>query len=330
MPEPASASDVLPPDNLVFSDLHPRVSDKRTEILSGLQKKQKSIDPKYFYDIRGSVLFEQITGLPEYYPTRTERQILKRDAKAMAECCGQDCVLIEPGSGSSKKVRLLLDTLNPAAYVPLDISVDFLKQSAIQLAEEYPWLHIHAVCTDFANQEQEPEGLPAGKRVIFYPGSTLGNMKPADASDFLKNLGRWLGRDGGVLIGIDRHKSTRVLEQAYNDKQGITALFNLNILSNINRLIDANFDLSGFDHLAFYNREKYRIEMHLVSKLDQVVGLGDTSISFARGEAIHTENSYKYTEESFQEIVQNAGFDIRSSWSDEQQLFGVYYLELQD
>jgi len=330
MPEPASASDVLPPDNLVFSDLHPRVSDKRTEILSGLQKKQKSIDPKYFYDIRGSVLFEQITGLPEYYPTRTERQILKRDAKAMTECCGQDCVLIEPGSGSSEKVRLLLDTLNPAAYVPMDISVDFLKQSAIQLAEEYPWLHIHAVCTDFANQEQEPEGLPAGKRVIFYPGSTLGNMKPADASDFLKNLGRWLGRDGGVLIGIDRHKSTRVLEQAYNDKQGITALFNLNILSNINRLIDANFDLSCFDHLAFYNREKYRIEMHLVSKLDQVVGLGDTSISFARGETIHTENSYKYTDESFQEIVQNAGFDIRSSWSDEQQLFGVYYLELQD
>lgn len=330
MPEPASASDVLPPDNLVFSDLHPRVSDKRTEILSGLQKKQKSIDPKYFYDIRGSMLFEQITGLPEYYPTRTERQILKRDAKAMADCCGQDCVLIEPGSGSSEKIRLLLDTLNPAAYVPMDISVDFLKQSAIQLAEEYPWLHIHAVCTDFASQDKEPEGLPGGKRVIFYPGSTLGNMKPADASDFLRNLGRWLDRDGGVLIGIDRHKSTRVLEQAYNDKQGITALFNLNILSNINRLIGTNFDLSGFEHLAFYNREKYRIEMHLVSKLDQVVNLGDTSISFARGETIHTENSYKYTDESFQEIVQNAGFDIRSGWSDKQQLFGVYFLELQN
>ena len=330
MPESALASGVLTPDNIVFSDLHPRGNDKRTEILSGLQKKQKSIDPKYFYDIRGSMLFEQITCLPEYYPTRTERQILKRDAKAMAECCGQDCVLIEPGSGSSEKVRLLLDTLKPAAYVPMDISVDFLKQSAIQLAEEYPWLHIHAVCTDFANLEKEPEGIPAGKRVIFYPGSTLGNMKPADASDFLRNLGHWLDRDGGVLIGIDRHKSTRVLEQAYNDKQGITALFNLNILSNINRLIDTNFDLSGFDHQAFYNREKYRIEMHLVSKLDQVVNLGDTSISFARGETIHTENSYKYTKESFQEIVQNAGFDIRSGWSDDHQLFGVYYLELQN
>jgi len=330
MPEPASASDVLPPDNLVFSDLHPRSNDKRTEILSGLQKKQKSIDPKYFYDIRGSMLFEQITGLPEYYPTRTERQILKRNAKAMAEYCGQDCVLIEPGSGSSEKVRLLLNSLKPAAYVPMDISVDFLKQSAIQLAEEYPWLHIHAVCTDFAKQEKEPEGLPTGKRVIFYPGSTLGNMKPAAASDFLRNLGRWLDRDGGVLIGIDRHKSTRVLEQAYNDKQGVTALFNLNILSNINRLLGTNFDLNGFDHLAFYNKEKNRIEMHLVSKLDQVVNLGDTSISFARSETIHTENSYKYTDESFQEIVQNAGFNIRAGWSDEQQLFGVYYIELKN
>jgi len=248
----------------------------------------------------------------------------------MAECCGHDCVLIEPGSGSSEKVRLLLDTLKPAAYVPMDISVDFLKQSAIQLAEEYPWLHIHAVCSDFAKQEKEPEGLPEGKRVIFYPGSTLGNMKPSEASDFLKNLGRWLGRDGGVLIGIDMHKSTRVLEEAYNDKQGITALFNLNILSHINALVDANFDTNRFSHLALYNKEKYRIEMHLVSKLDQVVKLGNISISFARGETIHTENSYKYTVESFQEIAQSAGFDIRAGWSDERQLFGVYYLELQN
>lgn len=330
MPEPASTLDVLSPHNLVFSDLHPACRDKRSDILSGLQNKQKSIDPKYFYDIRGSVLFEQITRLPEYYPTRTERKILTSNAKSMAECCGQDCVLIEPGSGSSEKVRLLLDALKPAAYVPMDISVDFLKQSAIQLAEEYPWLQIHAICTDFAKQEKEPEGLPEGKRVIFYPGSTLGNMKPAQASEFLKNLGHWLDRDGGVLIGIDMHKSTRVLEEAYNDEQGITALFNLNILSNINSLIGAGFDTDRFDHRAFYDKEKCRIEMHLVSKLDQVVSLGDTSISFARGETIHTENSYKYTAESFQDIAQSAGFDIRAGWLDERQLFGVYYLELQN
>ncbi len=327
-PESALASDDLQLDNVVFSNLHPPASDKRKEILSGLQQEQKCIDSKYFYDTRGSELFEQITDLPEYYPTRTERQILKSDAKAMAECCGQNCVLIEPGSGSSEKVRLFLDELKPAAYVPLDISADFLKRSAIQLAEEYPWLKIHAVCTDFANQEKEPEWLPAGKRVVFYPGSTLGNMRPVEASGFLRGLGQWLNQDGGVLIGIDMHKSTRILEAAYNDKQGVTALFNLNILSNINVLMNADFDINRFSHNAFYNEQAYRIEMHLVSKVDQVVKLGDTKITFTRGETIHTENSYKYTKESFQEIVRNAGFSIRSSWLDERQLFSVHYLEL--
>ena len=328
MPEPAQSLDDEQPDNVVFSDLHPRVGNRRQEIISGLQRKQKSIDPKFFYDIRGSELFEQITDLPEYYPTRTERHILTRDAKAMAECCGKKCVLIEPGSGSSEKVRLLLDSLLPAAYVPMDISADFLKQSAIQLAEEYPWLKVHAFCTDFARQEKEPRGLPGGKRVIFYPGSTLGNMKPADAIGFLKNLGHWVQPDGGVLIGIDMHKSTRVLEAAYNDEQGVTALFNLNVLNNINAIVDANFDTNHFSHLAFYNEEEYRIEMHLVSKIDQVVKVGDTNLELARGEAIHTENSYKYTPESFQNVAQEAGFVIRSSWYDDQRLFGVHYLEL--
>jgi len=330
MPEPALVSNEEQLDNVVFSNLHPSGVDKHKEILSGLQNRQKSIDSKYFYDIRGSELFEQITELPEYYPTRTERQILIRDAKAMAEFCGQNCVLIEPGSGSSEKVRLLLDTLRPSTYVPMDISDDFLKQSAVQLAEEYPWLNVHAVCTDFVHQEKAPEGLPAGKRVVFYPGSTLGNMRPADASAFLGNLGHWLNQDGGVLIGIDMHKSTRILEAAYNDEQGVTAAFNLNILSNINTLMNANFDIRQFDHHAFYNEEKYRIEMHLVSKAEQMVKLGDTNISFTRGETIHTENSYKYTPESFKEIAQDAGFAINSSWTDEQKLFSVHYLELRN
>ena len=191
MLESATALDNLKGKNVIFRDLHPPVGDKHTEILRGLQKKQKSIDPKYFYDSRGSELFEQITGLPEYYPTRTERQILTRDAKAMAKFCGQNCVLIEPGSGSSEKVRLLLDSLRPSAYVPMDISAEFLRRSTVQLAEEYPWLSIHAICTDFTSQEKAPAGLPAGKRVVFYPGSTLGNMRPAEASDFLRHLGHW-------------------------------------------------------------------------------------------------------------------------------------------
>jgi len=328
MPEFELDTDDPQPDNVVLINLHPRARDKRAEILSGLQQEQKSIDPKYFYDSRGSELFEQITSLPEYYPTTTERQILKRNAKAMAESCGQNCVMIEPGSGSSEKVRLLLDELKPAAYVPMDISAEFLKRAAIQLAHEYPWLKIHAVCTDFANQENIPEGIPVGRRVVFYPGSTLGNVKPAEASKFLRNLGRWLDQDGGVLIGIDLHKSTRILEAAYNDKQGITARFNLNILNNINALTNANFDTSRFSHHAFYNKQAYRIEMHLVSKEDQVIDLGDIKISLARGETIHTENSYKYTMESFHEIARSAGFTIRSSWLDKQQLFSVHYLEL--
>ena len=327
MPEVASSRSLSQLDKVVFENRHPRSSDKHTEILAGLLQEQKSIDPKYFYDTRGSELFEQITNLPEYYPTRTERQILKSNAKTMAECCGQNCVLIEPGSGSSEKVRLLLDTLEPAAYVPLDISAEFLKNSAIKLGEEYPWLHVHAVCTDFSNQQDLPGDLPAGKRVVFYPGSTLGNMNPSEASTFLKHLGRWLKDDGGILIGIDMHKSPQILHAAYNDQQAVTAAFNLNILSNINVLTGSEFDLGNFSHKAFYNQEEYRIEMYLVSKLDQVVRVSDTDISFSRGETIHTENSYKYTVESFQKIAHRAGLTIRSSWLDDQYLFSVHYLE---
>lgn len=326
--ESGPGQDDLQLDNVVFSDLHPRVGNRRFEIIRGLQREQKSIDPKFFYDKRGSELFEQITELPEYYPSRTEKHILKSNANAMAACCGHDCVLIEPGSGSSEKVRLLLNSLKPAAYVPMDISADFLRLSAIQLAEELPWLNIHAVCTDFARQEQEPEGLPEGRRVIFYPGSTLGNMKPAEAIDFLKNLGRWLNRDGGVLIGIDMHKSSRILEAAYNDEQGITARFNLNILNNINNIAGLDFNVDNFSHHAFYNEKQFRIEMHLVSKAHQVVRLGDTDVTIKCGESIHTENSYKYTVESFHEIVRRSGLAIRSSWSDERSLFSVHYLEL--
>jgi len=315
------------PDNVVLSDLNPRVRDKRSEILDGLMQTQKSIDPKYFYDAHGSELFERITGLPEYYPTRTERQILENNADAMAESCGQRCVLIEPGSGSSEKVRLLLDAMKPAAYVPMDISAGFLEQSAIQLAEEYPWLRVHAVCADFASLEKVPEDVPDGRFVVFYPGSTLGNMEPAGAVGFLQRLGGWLNGDGGILIGIDMHKSTRTLEAAYNDRQGVTARFNLNVLNHINTLTNADFDPGSFSHRAFYNEAEQRIEMHLVSKQDQVVNLGDTRIGFARGETIHTENSYKYTREKFSEVTRDAGFEIRSSWYDEQNLFGVHYLE---
>lgn len=331
--KPVVPEAVLPGDqsttaNVVFDNRHPKSSDKLSEILSGLQQDQKCIDPKYFYDARGSGLFEQITRLPEYYPTRTERQILSKNAVAMSRICGQGCVLIEPGSGSSEKVRLLLDTLHPAAYVPMDISAEFLEKSALKLGAEYPWLNVHAICTDFVHQEKMPDGLPDGKRVIFYPGSTLGNMSPVQACGFLRQMGQWLNGDGAILVGIDMHKSKQILDDAYNDQLGVTAEFNLNMLNNVNSLTGSNFKVENFSHRAFYNETDYRIEMHLVSKLDHIVRVGHTDIKFTSGETIHTESSYKYTPESFQNISQRAGFSMRSSWSDDQQLFSVHYLEL--
>ena len=315
-------------DNVLFEDQHPVPSDSRAELLTGLQKKQKEVNPKYFYDARGSELFEQITRLDEYYPTRTEIAILQRHAAEMARICGPDCVLIEPGSGSSEKVRLLLNSLRPAAYVPLDISASFLYESAVKLAREFPWLQVQAICADFSNAWHAHTELPAGRRVIFYPGSTIGNMEPSVAQDFLADLRRWIGADGGVLIGVDLHKSEALLNAAYNDARGVTAEFNLNILNAINRVAEADFDTQRFSHRAIYNRQLQRIEMHLVSEVGQTVRVDDNVINFHKGETLHTENSYKYTIEGFTELIEAAGFSLQKSWLDEEQLFSVHFLSV--
>ena len=314
--------------NFLFIDQKPGINDSLTEILAGLYKEQKTINPKYFYDTRGSELFESITNLPEYYPSRTERSLYVKYAESMAKYCGQNCVLIELGSGSSEKVKLLLDAILPAAYVPIDIAIDFLQLSSKKLAKEFPWLNIHAICSDFSNHDEPPKGLPAGKRVIFYPGSTLGNMTPDLARQFLMNLRQWLNHDGGIFIGIDLHKSTGTLTAAYNDQEGITAEFNLNVLNHINKLTNSNFEPENFYHRAFYNLDLRRIEMHLVSKIDHIVRLGKSAISFFEGETIHTENSYKYTQETFQKLAVDSGFCVRQSWLDDKQLFSVHYLEM--
>jgi dimethylhistidine N-methyltransferase len=315
-------------ENVNFKNKHPGKNNSFIEILAGLHQKQKTIDPKYFYDTRGSELFERITTSPEYYPTRIERSLYTQHADSMAEYCGKSCVLIEPGSGSSEKVRLLLESFKPTAYVPMDIAKDFLQHSAIKLGKEFSWLNVHAVCADFGNYDEAPKGLPEGKRVIFYPGSTLGNMTPDIAKQFLRNLSTWLGCDGGILIGIDLHKSTETLTAAYNDREGITAEFNLNALNHINTLTNSNFNVNNFSHQAFYNVELQRIEMHLESNCDHIVRLGESAIAFSEGETIHTENSYKYTQESFQELAEDAGFTVQQSWLDDQQLFSVHYLDL--
>ncbi|MCG8670970.1 MAG: L-histidine N(alpha)-methyltransferase [Pseudomonadales bacterium] len=325
------ALEVKQQGNVVYARHHSVAQNEKLALLAGLKRPQKTISPKYFYDTRGSELFEQITLEPEYYPTRTERSILNDNAEEIAGYCGVDSVLIEPGSGSSEKVRLILDELRPKAYVPMDIAGEFLHRSALSLSQEFPWLDIHAVCADFSSLNVPPKNIPTGNRVVFYPGSTLGNMTPNEAVQFLTKMRDWIALDslseqGGVLIGVDLHKSTERLNAAYNDKSGLTEQFNLNMLSNINNLFDGDFRENNFDHLAYYNEDHRRIEMHLVSKADHVVRLDDTHIEFSAGETIHTENSYKYTLASFAELASGSGLEVIKSWVDDENLFSVHYL----
>jgi dimethylhistidine N-methyltransferase len=317
---------IVPAPNVQFYDAQPAPGDGRSELLAGLQRAQKSVNPKWFYDAAGSELFEQITALPEYYPTRTEVGILRDNRQAIAAHCGSGCVFIEPGSGSSEKARLLLDALRPKAYVPLDISADFLRESAEQLGQEYPWLQVNAVCADFNQGWPFPDDLPEGKRVVFYPGSTIGNLEPEAAATFLRRVRQVIGDDGGLLIGVDLHKSSERLHAAYNDASGVTARFNLNLLSRLNDLLDADFDQALFRHKAHYNTREQRIEMHLVSEQAHSVRCNGGHIDFTAGETIHTENSYKYTADGFATLAASAGLALEESWFDDERLFSVHYL----
>lgn len=312
---------------VTFRDEHPPQADARQEILRGLARPQKTVEPKWFYDEHGSALFDRITRLAEYYPTRTEREILLQNREQISRRCGRGCLFIEPGSGSCEKVRLLLDTLRPAAYVPVDISADFLREAALRLGAEYPWLDIRAICADFNRDWSFLEDLPEGKRVVFYPGSTIGNLEPADAAGFLRRIRAVIGDDGGALVGVDLHKETARLNAAYNDAEGVTAQFNLNLLDRINQLADAEFDRTRFRHHAFYDPERQRIEMHLVSEGEQSVRCGDSVIEFTAGETIHTENSYKYTLDGFARLARKAGLEVEQSWVDDEKLFSVHYLQ---
>ena len=315
-------------DNVHFYSTPREAEDVHGDLLQGLSEDPKRVDPKWFYDANGSELFEQITRLPEYYPTRTEIGILRENSEAIAQQCGRGCVFIEPGSGSCEKARLLLDALQPAAYVPLDISESFLRESATQLGREYPWLQIHAVAADFNQGWPFPDTLPAGRRVVFYPGSTIGNLEPSMARDFLQRVAQVMGDEGGLLIGVDLHKSEERLNDAYNDASGVTASFNLNMLNHLNDVLDAEFDTGNFSHRAFYDTERQRIEMHLVSDLAQTVRCNGSQIQFQAGESIHTENSYKYTVEGFAALAESAGLALRQSWFDQERLFSVHYLEM--
>ncbi len=313
-------------DNVTFSDLHPAHGNVREEIMQGLTQPQKTVDPKYFYDERGSVLFDQITALPEYYPTRTEINILHQHSLDIAAQCGSDCILIEPGSGSSAKVRILLEDLQPSAYIPIDISAAFLEASAREIGQQYPWLKVHAVCADLSQDHKLLDEFPSGRRVVFYPGSTIGNLDPSAAVAFLTTMQRWVGNEGGIVVGVDLHKDKACLEAAYNDEQGVTAAFNLNVLERLNTIMDADFATNQFAHQAHYDEGKKRIEMHLISLETQQVRCDGSIIHFNKGESIHTENSYKYTLDGFANIASQAGLKVVHTWLDTESLFSVHYL----
>ena len=309
-----------------FYDYHPKPADFHADVIQGLQQAQKVIPPKYFYDQRGSQLFDNICELPEYYPTRTELSILESNAADIAKCIGPECLLVEPGSGSSHKVRILLDTLKPQAYIPMDISKTHLIQAAKNISTDYPWLDVHASCIDFTEKLHLPNSLPdVSKKVAFFPGSSIGNFEPEEAVHFLRDTAEMVEQGGGLLIGVDLKKEVDILNAAYNDSQSVTADFNLNLLQRINNELDGGFDLDSFEHHAFYNEEKGRIEMHLVSSISQQVVIDDMAFDFDDGETIHTECSYKYTVQEFQGLAKKAGFRTNQVWLDNANLFSVHY-----
>jgi dimethylhistidine N-methyltransferase len=298
------------------------------DALEGLAAKPKFLPCKYFYDERGSALFERICELEEYYPTRTEIGIMERYGKEMAETLGPRCLVVEYGIGSSRKARVLLDHLEqPAGYVPVDISREHLVQAAQEISAQHPVLPVLPVCADFTAQFELPEPeAPAARNVAYFPGSTIGNFAPEDAAAFLRRIAAQCGVGGGLLIGVDLKKDPRRIERAYNDTAGVTADFNLNLLHRLNEELGADFELDAFEHRAFYDREAGRIEMHLVSLEEQVVTLSDTRVSFSEGETIHTESSYKYALPEFATLAGDAGFRVEHVWTDESALFSVQFL----
>jgi dimethylhistidine N-methyltransferase len=298
----------------------------RADVLDGLSRPRKRLAAKYFYDAAGSQLFDAITELPEYYPTRKELGILRARSGEMARRCGPRCLLVELGAGSLSKVRLLLGRLDrPAGYVPIDVSGQHLRAAAAALADDYPALDVTPVVADFTRELVLPD-VPAERRVVYFPGSTIGNFDPSEADALLRRVAQLVGPGGGLLLGIDLRKDITVLERAYNDTAGVTAAFNRNLLVRINREFGADFNPSMFRHIAFYNIERSRVEMHLVSAAEQRVQIGDAVFHFRAGESIHTENSYKFDVAEFAGCAARCGLRLDATWTDPRNYFAVLYL----
>jgi dimethylhistidine N-methyltransferase len=311
-------------------DLAPPSTSFVNDVLTGLSRMQKTLPPKLLYDKLGSEIFEEICELEEYYPTRTEKLILDTFAPEMCELMGENVLLIEPGSGAGEKVRHLLPHLkHPKAYVPIEISREILLRMTDELHQEFPELTVRPVCSDFTADLELPLTVESqrGKKVIFFPGSTIGNFNPVEAIRFLQRYTAMLGNEGGFLIGADLKKEPSILERAYDDAKGVTARFNLNLLERINREAGGTFEVDHFEHEARYNEEYGRVEMHLKSKVPQLVRVNETIFRFHAGETIHTENSYKYSVDEFIALCGKAGLSLKRFWKDPENLFCMYYFE---
>jgi len=321
---------------VVLHDLEPTTATLRSEVLAGLERTPRTLPCKFLYDERGAVLFEEICRLDAYYQTRTEIAILHENIADIASALGPGLRLVEPGSGSGEKTRLLLENLDdPVAYVPVDISRAQLVEYAISVAAAHPELEVLPVCADYTR----PLALPAPAReprrtTVFFPGSTIGNFEPAEAQSFLERLAAMCGTGGAVLIGVDLKKDRARLERAYDDPEGVTAAFNLNLLARVNAECGADFDLDAFEHRAVYDEQRGRIEMHLVSRRDQTVrfprGNGDDgrAVTFRAREFIDTEHSYKYDLPGFTALARRAGLDTERVWTDPERLFSVFLLRV--
>ena len=316
------------PTPFAITDHRPPAPDMAAEVLRGLRQPRKAIPPKYFYDAEGSRLFDAITRLPEYYLTRTEVAILQANSGAIARRVAANGCLVEYGSGSSAKVRLLLDACQPAAYVPVDISKEHLAQAAQAIANDHPALAVHATCADYTAPFLLPPAVAELPRIGFFPGSSIGNFDPAAAEAFLVAAARTLGSGSCLVIGVDAKKEQDVLHRAYNDAAGVTAAFNRNLLRHLNAALGADFNVDGFEHRAVYNAAAGRVEMYLDATRDQVVSINGERVRFTRGEALHTENSYKYAPDEFLAKAERAGFRCLDLWTDPRRYFMVLVLQV--
>ena len=311
-----------------FFDFKPPSADMLREVLSGLTGDRKRISPKYFYDERGSALFEAITRLPEYYLTRTELRLFDRCLPEVRDAIGEGGCVVEYGAGSSLKIRRLLEAVRPDAYLPVDISRGHLERTAADLHADYPWLKVYPTCADLTDPLELPEIVAGYHKVGFYPGSSIGNFEPEAARRFLGNVAASLGSGAHLLIGVDRKKDRGVLEAAYNDAAGVTSDFNLNVLNHLNDELNADFDPGAFSHRAHYNESQGCIQMFLESRREQTVRVNGTAIEFDRGETIHTENSYKFDLEEFKALAAAGGFTCAAVWTDPDEYFSLFLLQV--